>query len=117
MAELTINGKTVTVDDSFHDMSPDQQEAAVNEIASSMGISPTTEAAPSEGDWRGEVASGLRGIRKSMPFGQDIGAAAEALRKGTSFTEAKKEQVAQEDRKSTRLNSSHTDISRMPSSA
>ena len=75
MAELTINGHSVTVDDSFNNLSPEQQEATVNEIAASLGPQ-KQEAAPSEGDWRGEVAAGLRGIRKSMPFGQDIGAAA-----------------------------------------
>lgn len=37
MATLTINGQKVTVDDSFRDLSPEQQEATVNEIASSMG--------------------------------------------------------------------------------
>lgn len=37
MATLTINGRKVTVDDSFRNLSPEQQEATVNEIASSMG--------------------------------------------------------------------------------
>lgn len=97
MAELTINGKTVTVDDSFRDLPPDQQEATVNEIASQMGISPTVaQDEKPEDSWRGEVAAGLRGVRKSLPFGQDIGAAAEAIRKGTSFEEEKKAQVARD---------------------
>lgn len=37
MATLTVNGVKVTVDDSFKSLSPDQQEATVNEIAASMG--------------------------------------------------------------------------------
>lgn len=39
MATLTINGQKVTVDDSFRNLSPEQQEATVNEIASEMGSS------------------------------------------------------------------------------
>ena len=37
MATLTINGVKVTVDDSFRDLPPEQQEATVNEIAASLG--------------------------------------------------------------------------------
>lgn len=37
MATLNINGKRVKVDDSFLELSPEQQEATVNEIASSLG--------------------------------------------------------------------------------
>lgn len=37
MAKLTINGRKVTVDDSFLSLSPEQQETTVNEIAASMG--------------------------------------------------------------------------------
>ena len=36
MAKLTINGVKVTVDDSFLSMSPEQQDATVNEIAASL---------------------------------------------------------------------------------
>ncbi|MGL5011791.1 MAG: hypothetical protein ACRC6I_18090 [Paracoccaceae bacterium] len=36
MATLTINGRKVTVDDSFKSLSPEQQEATVNEIAASF---------------------------------------------------------------------------------
>lgn len=39
MATLTVNGVKVTVDDSFKSLTPDQQEAAVNEIAASLGKS------------------------------------------------------------------------------
>lgn len=37
MATLTVNGVKITVDDSFRSLSPEQQEATVNEIASSLG--------------------------------------------------------------------------------
>lgn len=36
MAKLTISGRTITVDDSFRDLSPEQQNAAVEEIAKSL---------------------------------------------------------------------------------
>jgi hypothetical protein len=37
MATLTINGRKVTVDDSFLSLSPEQQDATVDEIAAEMG--------------------------------------------------------------------------------
>lgn len=37
MVTLSVNGRKVQVDDSFRSMTPEQQEATVNEIASSMG--------------------------------------------------------------------------------
>lgn len=40
MATLTINGQRVTVDDSFLSLSPEQQEATVDEIAQSLGAQP-----------------------------------------------------------------------------
>jgi len=39
MATLNVNGRRVTVDDSFLQLSPEQQEATVNEIAASFGQS------------------------------------------------------------------------------
>lgn len=42
MTTLTINGQQVTVDDSFLQLTPDQQEAEVNHIASQMGANKTT---------------------------------------------------------------------------
>lgn len=39
MATLTINGQRVTVDDSFLKLSPEQQDATVDEIAASIGAS------------------------------------------------------------------------------
>lgn len=43
MATLNIEGKRVTVDDAFLSLSPDEQEATVNEIARQMGISKSTQ--------------------------------------------------------------------------
>jgi hypothetical protein len=37
MVDLVVNGQEVTVDDSFLDLSPEQQEATVEEIAASLG--------------------------------------------------------------------------------
>lgn len=37
MATLTINGRKVTIDDSFRSLSPEEQEAAVEEIAAQLG--------------------------------------------------------------------------------
>jgi hypothetical protein len=45
MATLTINGKRVKVDDSFLSLSPEQQNATVDEIASQMGA---TQPAPQQ---------------------------------------------------------------------
>ena len=42
MTTLTINGQQVTVDDSFLKLTPEQQEAEVNHIASQMGENKTT---------------------------------------------------------------------------
>jgi hypothetical protein len=42
----------------------------------------------------GTVAAGLRGMREYLPFARDIGAGAEALRKGVSFEEEKRRQEA-----------------------
>lgn len=39
MATLTINGRKVTVDDSFRNLSPEEQEATVEEIAAQIGVS------------------------------------------------------------------------------
>lgn len=46
MATLTINGRKVTVDDSFRSLSPEQQSATVDEIAKSIGSQPASEKAP-----------------------------------------------------------------------
>jgi len=46
MAKLNINGKTVTVDDSFLKLSPEEQNSTVDEIAKSLGSAPPLAAAP-----------------------------------------------------------------------
>lgn len=49
MATLNINGRRVTVDDSFLSLSPEQQEATVDEIAQSLGrtaVDPATNQPP-----------------------------------------------------------------------
>lgn len=43
--KLEINGKVVEVDDSFRSLSPEEQEATVNEIAQSMGLGDSPNAA------------------------------------------------------------------------
>lgn len=84
MATLTINGRKVTVDDGFLNLSPEQQEATVNEIASSF---------PSQSDFTGNVDPWVAGradliesarnpnglsdasdsvIRKGLPWGDEI---------------------------------------------
>lgn len=45
----------------------------------------------------GQVAAGLRGVRQALPFGQDIGAAAHALQRGQSFSEAKQREIAEDE--------------------
>ncbi len=48
MATLNINGRKVKVDDSFLSLSPEEQNATVDEIAASLGSSPAPEAAASK---------------------------------------------------------------------
>ena len=67
MTTLTINGQQVTVDDSFEKLTPDQQEAEVNHIASQMGANKTTGGAT-------EPATQSSGIPMA-PAGAVIGAA------------------------------------------
>lgn len=51
MATLNINGQRVKVDDSFLQLSPEQQEATVNEIAGSIGSQQSQqEASPAQAD-------------------------------------------------------------------
>ena len=46
MTTLTINGQKVKVSDDFLKLSPEQQNATVDEIAKSMGMQPAAPAAP-----------------------------------------------------------------------
>lgn len=60
MPTLNVNGQRVTVDDSFLKMSPEQQNATVDEIAKSL----KTPKAPSSG---GGISEGLSDIIRSAP--------------------------------------------------
>jgi hypothetical protein len=53
MATLEINGRRVEVDDSFRSLSPEQQQATVEEIASSLGAARQQ---PPERNFRGDSA-------------------------------------------------------------
>lgn len=66
MATLTINGRKVTVDDSFKSLSPEQQEATVNEIAASFA---PTEKPIEQGDWAG-LASRVSGAATKTAGGE-----------------------------------------------
>ncbi|MBX8825245.1 hypothetical protein [Ochrobactrum sp. SFR4] len=86
MATLNINGQRVKVDDSFLQLSPEQQEATVNEIAGSLGgtqtkVAPTSSdswSAAAEADkiegWRGTGAfsDATDSILTGIPFGDEI---------------------------------------------
>lgn len=64
MATLNINGQRVTVDDSFLQLSPEQQEQTVNEIAQQMGAGEQT-ATTGWLDTAGDVlASGASGFAR-----------------------------------------------------
>ena len=70
MVTLSINGRRVQVDDSFRSMTPEQQEATVNEIAQSMG-------------GEGAIAATLLDAGKSFAAGVGRGAAGLAGLPGT----------------------------------
>lgn len=61
MATLNIGGRTVTVDDSFLSMAPDQQQATVEEIASSFDAKPQMSAMETAED---VARSGVTGVIK-----------------------------------------------------
>jgi hypothetical protein len=71
-----------------------------------IGFGSTGAPSASSSDWAGSVAAGLRGVRQGLPFGQDIGAAANSLpralghavapslvEEGPSFSEEKRHQI------------------------
>ncbi len=60
MPVLNIEGRRVTVDDSFLALSPEQQNATVDEIAASIGIRADTVAAPSQSTPPSKEAEGGR---------------------------------------------------------
>lgn len=57
MATLSINGRKVRVDDSFRQMTPEQQSAAVEEIAAKLNISAQPGNAPSDAAFDEALAS------------------------------------------------------------
>ena len=61
------------------------------------------------------IAEELRGL--AVEYGVPIVSATQTTRSGFTSSDPGLEDTSESDRKSTRLNSSHTDISRMPSSA
>lgn len=63
MATLTINGRQVTVDDSFLQLSPEDQEATVEEISASFGSSGDIENVSTATD---VAASGLSGLGRGV---------------------------------------------------
>jgi hypothetical protein len=73
MPTLNINGKRVTVDDSFMSLSPEQQDATVDEIAASMAPQqPAQSEAPVEPSYTGLGANALtEGSQAGLMFGFD----------------------------------------------
>jgi len=72
MATLTINGRNVQVDDSFLSLTPEQQNATVDEIAASF-TTPGNVANPSQAftdAMAGQSARGLKGKVSDLPEGQ-----------------------------------------------
>jgi hypothetical protein len=67
MATLTIEGRSVTIDDAFLHATPEQQEATVNEIAQSLKLTPGS-AARASGPTLGSVA-------RQIPAGFNAGLA------------------------------------------
>lgn len=73
MTTLNINGRRVTVDDSFLSLSPEQQEVTVNEIAGQIGAAPEQAPKQSGAPWyqqAGQAADDLvRLAANGMTFG------------------------------------------------
>lgn len=60
MATLNINGQRVTVDDSFLQLPPEQQEQTVNEIAQQLGVGGSADdPQPESGGYGSQIFSGL----------------------------------------------------------
>lgn len=55
MATLNINGRRVKVDDSFMSLSPEQQNATVDEIAGQIGVQPASKEEKPKGSYRGTI--------------------------------------------------------------
>ena len=84
MATLTVNGVKVTVDDNFRNLTPEQQEATVNEIAASLG-GQQEQALPVEGgyssgpSWTQPITAFGRGVADTFSGGwiDEVGALAD----------------------------------------
>jgi len=84
MATLTVNGVKVTVDDNFRNLTPEQQEATVNEIAASLG-GQQEQAQPVEGGyssgptWTQPITAFGRGVADTFSGGwiDEVGALAD----------------------------------------
>lgn len=88
MPKLTINGQTVTVDDSFDALSPQQQEATVDEIAKSLRSSgpPSEETGLQEVNRRaGNLATGV-----NTALGGPVDAASWLINKAYEYARAPK---------------------------
>jgi len=72
MATINIGGKRVTVDDSFLSMSPEQQNAAVEEISSSLSGSTPAQTAPAP-----RSAAQVQAEYDALPWYQKAGQAAD----------------------------------------
>ncbi len=77
MAKLNINGKTVEVDDSFLSMSPEQQNATVEEISSSMRPPVSGSLLPLSRDAKGNIGfdsdAGIVGtIKRALNLPGDV---------------------------------------------
>lgn len=74
MAKLTINGVKVTVDDSFLSMSPEQQDATVNEIAASLPKeSAQPQAKPASTPYSGAILPISRDAQGNVGFDSNAG--------------------------------------------
>lgn len=96
MTTLNINGRRVTVDDSFLSLSPEQQEATVNEIAGQIGVAPQQEQQPTAPWYQqaGQAADDLvRLAANGMTFGYADKMAGYFGGEGTEAERARSEQA------------------------
>ena len=89
MATLTIEGKKVKVDDSFLSLSPEEQEATVDEIADSMGLRDQSGLMGQLNQGIANAAGGIIDLLNPFdpphslnPFGQGTGSAVTGLEMG-----------------------------------
>ncbi|WP_376742367.1 hypothetical protein [Ensifer canadensis] len=78
MGTLTVNGVKVQVDDSFKTLSPEQQEATVNEIAAQLAAGGKGNAPARSGGVEGAVRSAARGTLGIGSYLDELNAATNA---------------------------------------